>query len=380
MITSSGYYTNMMESLILLISFPFFAFVFYEFYIQVSIKKQQVEDKLAAINESCFVATFNYSGNLVSSNNKFNEFLFIDETKSLQHSDLIFINDFDRDEYYKFWKDLLSGKQIQGVFRFKGTQGCEKWSRCSYTPVRTKGGAVYKILLVGSDISEDRKNKLDLERKNIYLEHAAKIIRHDMHSGINTYIPRGVKSIRRRLSQEKIKQFKLDAPLRLLEDGLEHSQLVYRGVYEFTNLVKHNTVMSKKLLNLRDILVGYLSKTSYSDQVAIDFLPEIEVNESLFCTAIDNLIRNGIKYNDSPFKMIAITMIDEETLAVIDNGRGLSQKEFERLCNPYARKKDQKERGSGLGLNITKAILNEHGFQIWAEPQEVGTMIKIRIK
>jgi hypothetical protein len=31
-----------------------------------------------------------------------------------------------------------------------------------------------------------------LQDKNTYLEHAAKILRHDMHSGINVYIPRGI--------------------------------------------------------------------------------------------------------------------------------------------------------------------------------------------
>ena len=30
-------------------------------------------------------------------------------------------------------------------------------------------------------------------KKTVYLEHAAKILRHDIHSGINTYIPRGIK-------------------------------------------------------------------------------------------------------------------------------------------------------------------------------------------
>ena len=88
----------------------------------------------------------------------------------------------------------------------------------------------------------------------------------------------------------------------------------------------------------------------------------------------------SLELSDSPFKMVAIAMIDENHLAVIDNGRGLTNKEFEHLCNPYSRKKNQIERGSGLGLNITKAILNEHGFSMFVEEQESGTMIKIRIK
>ena len=47
--------------------------------------------------------------------------------------------------------------------------------------------------------------------------------------------------------------------------------------------------------NIRD----YLDSTSYKEQVIIDKLPIIRINEPLFCIAIDNLIRNGLKYNDS---------------------------------------------------------------------------------
>ena len=40
---------------------------------------------------------------------------------------------------------------------------------------------------------EDQVNEIN--KKNSYLEHAARIIRHDMHSGINTYMPRGISSL-----------------------------------------------------------------------------------------------------------------------------------------------------------------------------------------
>ncbi len=39
----------------------------------------------------------------------------------------------------------------------------------------------------------------EINKKNSYLEHAARIIRHDMHSGINTYMPRGISSLEKRL-------------------------------------------------------------------------------------------------------------------------------------------------------------------------------------
>jgi len=226
--------------------------------------------------------------------------------------------------------------------------------------------------------SNERELLEELTRKNTYLEHAAKILRHDMHSGINTYLPRGVSSLRRRLSDEKIKEFKLEAPLRLINEGLEHSRQVYRGVYEFTNLVRDGECISKELVRLDQALSEYLKRTSYADQVIISELPETEVNEPLFCTAIDNLIRNGLKYNDSKTKKVEIYM-DDGSLVVQDNGRGISQEDFNELSKPYTRKKNQEEKGTGLGLNICVAIFKEHGFDISVEKLDIGTKIRIGI-
>jgi chemotaxis family two-component system sensor kinase Cph1 len=219
----------------------------------------------------------------------------------------------------------------------------------------------------------------ELNKKNIYLEHAAKIIRHDMHSGINTYLPRGIKSLQRRLTEEDIEKLKIKSPMQLISDGLFHAQKVYAGVYEFTNLVKENASMSKQKLSIKFILSEYLKLTAYQQQVLLDDnLPEIEVNEPLFCTAIDNLIRNGLKYNDSPTKWVKVYS-EGEYLVVEDNGRGLSNEDFIKLSEPYTRKKNQKESGTGLGLNICVQILNEHGFFINAEKTKTGTKLKIKL-
>jgi PAS domain S-box-containing protein len=233
---------------------------------------------------------------------------------------------------------------------------------------------------IRQDVTDVYNSLREIDEKNTYLEHAAKILRHDMHSGINTYIPRGIKSLERRLTAEQIKDLKIDTPLRLLKEGLAHTQKVYRGVYEFTNLVKKDSTLHKEPYDLKSILSDFLRSTSYSSQVAIDELVVAEVNESLFCTAIDNLIRNGLKYNDSDFKMVAIFMDGEDTIAIQDNGRGMTQEEFNHLSKPYTRRLNQKETGTGLGLNICTAILKEHGFSIACEKNETGTKIKIKIK
>jgi hypothetical protein len=139
----------------------------------------------------------------------------------------------------------------------------------------------------------------DIAKKNSYLEHAARIIRHDMHSGINTYMPRGITSLEKRLTVEDIQRLKIEGALKMVKEGLNHTQKVYKSVYEFTNLVKQNVVLNKSIVDAKDLIWKYISPNSYSSQVEISDLGDMEVNETLFCNAVENLIKNGLSYNDS---------------------------------------------------------------------------------
>jgi K+-sensing histidine kinase KdpD len=219
----------------------------------------------------------------------------------------------------------------------------------------------------------------EINKKNSYLEHAARIIRHDMHSGINTYMPRGISSLEKRLTNEDIQRLKIEGSLKMLKEGLNHTQRVYKSVYEFTNLVKQNVVLNKSTVNVKDLVSKYIAPNSYSSQVNISELGELEVNEILFCNAAENLIKNGLTYNDSQEKSVKI-YLDGDSIAVEDNGRGFSQKQFEKHLKKYSNKKEFGEDEKGLGLNICVAILEEHGFKLTCEKIETGTKMKIKIK
>ena len=278
------------------------------------------------------------------------------------------------------------------MFIFFGVQTCVVfgWCKPNYELARFGYGCVIGFMppffVFVSEFLLQKRRMIDeidsqvgeVRKQNTYLEHAAKILRHDMHSGINTYIPRGISSLERRVPQTVIDDLKIEAPLKMIKEGLAHSQKVYKGVYEFTNLVKKDAVLNRDDHNLKTIIENYLASTSYKSQVIIDELPVVSVNESLFCTALDNLIRNGLKYNDSDSKMVRLYM-EDDLLILQDNGRGITQEEFDKLSQPYIRKEGQKESGSGLGLNICIAILQEHGFSISCEKNNIGTKIKIKV-
>jgi signal transduction histidine kinase len=219
----------------------------------------------------------------------------------------------------------------------------------------------------------------DIAKKNSYLEHAARIIRHDMHSGINTYMPRGITSLEKRLTVEDIQRLKIEGALKMVKEGLNHTQKVYKSVYEFTNLVKQNVVLNKSIVDAKDLIWKYISPNSYSSQVEISDLGDMEVNETLFCNAVENLIKNGLSYNDSEVKKVKIYN-EEEYLIIEDNGKGFSQKQLEKHLTKYSKKANVTGDEKGLGLNICVAILEEHGFKLSCEKIEGGTKMKIKIK
>lgn len=347
---------------------------------QESSKKKSYSNML---HESCLVSKTDAKGRITEVNDKFcrvsgykAQELLGQDHKMLNsgiHPKEFWVNMYRTTvKYRSVWHDVVTNRRKDGTHYH-----VKSWITAEFDD----NGKLDGFFSVRQDVTDLVETLADASKKYTYLEHAAKILRHDMHSGINTYLPRGIKSLERRLSPESVEQLKIGAPLRLIKDGLEHTQRVYKGVFEFTNLVREDAELDKATCNVHDVLESYLNLTSYADQVQIcPDLPTLHINEALFCTAIDNMIRNGLKYNDSKTKWVKVYMVDDEHLGIEDNGRGLSQEEFEKLSMPYTRKKEQKESGTGLGLNITTAILKEHGFDMSAQKLEVGTLIKVKVK
>ena len=351
----------------------------------------KTNDKLNSIvaSQTSYVLRTDMQGKHTYWNQKFeDEFGWVYDGNMMHGNSLLSICESHHGAAYNAVKECVSspGKIVKVELDKPHRDGSRRTTLWEFVCLTDESGQPLEVQCMGIDITERveaEKNIIkilhELERKNVYLEHAAKILRHDMHSGINTYIPRGVSSLERRLGPESAKELKIEAPIKMIKEGLKHTQKVYKGVYEFTNLVKKDVVLNKTEYDLKFILDDYLNSTAYRANVQMGDLGKCAVNEALFCTAVDNLIRNGLRYNDSSSKIVKIYR-EGDLLFIEDNGRGLSSSEFKHLSQPYVRKEGQKESGSGLGLNICIAILEEHGFSIDCEKlPEGGTKIKITL-
>ena len=134
---------------------------------------------------------------------------------------------------------------------------------------------------------------------------------------------------------------------------------------------------SVKEVDIKILLEESISKTSYSQQVELSDLTILDVNETLFWNAIDNLIKNGLKYNDSENKLVKI-YLESDSIIVEDNGRGLTEKQFDKIVKAKKDIEDVEE--AGLGLNICLAIIKEHGFELNCEKIDGGTKMRIKVK
>jgi two-component system phosphate regulon sensor histidine kinase PhoR len=99
-------------------------------------------------------------------------------------------------------------------------------------------------------------------------------------------------------------------------------------------------------------------------------------------SACDNLVSNAIKYNtENGIVMVSISETDDTvTLRVADTGIGMSAEEQKGLFEKFYRADSVRQssvHGTGLGLNITRNIIEQHNGQVQVEsiPGEGTTII-----
>ncbi len=102
-------------------------------------------------------------------------------------------------------------------------------------------------------------------------------------------------------------------------------------------------------------------------------LPEVLANGGQLHQVFQNLISNAIKFHAGDPPRIEIACTAEPGVwhfTVADNGVGIAGQDLIRIFDLFARSRATAERkGSGIGLAVSKRVIEQHGGGIWVESE-----------
>jgi two-component system, OmpR family, sensor histidine kinase VicK len=159
-------------------------------------------------------------------------------------------------------------------------------------------------------------------------------------------------------------------------------QRLAENILDVTKIESQSLQLKKEKFNLNDIILevvdNYRSRTKKAEnsknklKVTIASKEDIvlvEGDKERLTQVIDNILSNAIKFTKEGIISITLKSMSENNkeIAVVsikDTGSGIESEILPRLFTKFATKS---ETGTGLGLYISKGIIETHGGKIWAE-------------
>jgi two-component system phosphate regulon sensor histidine kinase PhoR len=100
--------------------------------------------------------------------------------------------------------------------------------------------------------------------------------------------------------------------------------------------------------------------------------PAVDADPDRLERIFANLVSNALKYSapEMPVVIRAEAKDREMVVAVADRGEGIDPKDVPHIFERYYRTGDKRRSGGiGLGLYITKMLVEAHGGRIWVESE-----------
>ncbi|MCB0194731.1 MAG: PAS domain S-box protein [Anaerolineae bacterium] len=255
----------------------------------------------------------------------------------------------------------------------------------SLSPLETAEG--HLITATIRDITEKKKIADQLQRNNIKLTEQAEALER---------------------SNMELQQFAyaashdLQAPLRNISGFMKLLQQNYRGKLDkqtderidraigstrqletvIQDILAYSRVDARprpfeivSLSEIFDELVTMLAETIQDAHARVtrDNLPTVMGDRSQLTQVLQNLISNGLKYQNSlPPKIHVSAKKNKDTwlIAVQDNGIGIAPEDHPRIFEIFERLHTPQEHpGSGIGLAICRRVIQRHNGKIWVESE-----------
>ena len=262
-------------------------------------------------------------------------------------------------------RSMGAGRDLFGVRK----DGVEFAVEIGLNPIETEEDLFVLASVV--DISARKRAEEELRRSNAELERFAYVASHDLQEPlrmVGNYVQLLGKRYKGRLDADAddFIGFALDGAVRmqrLIEDLLAYSRVSSRG--RELAPTDAGIVLERALANLK------LAIEEAKGTITSDALPIVPADESQLEHVFLNLIGNALKFRGSERPQVHVTAAQRDgdwVFSVADNGIGIEQQYFERIFVIFQRLHGREEYpGTGIGLAITKRIVERHGGRIWVE-------------
>ena len=165
--------------------------------------------------------------------------------------------------------------------------------------------------------------------------------------------------------------------IELISQAAEQMDALIRDLLDVNRLDAGKLVISPVSLDPSVLLTDSLQTLRpLVDEKEIDLdlqietrLPRVMADPERIQQTLSNLVGNAIKFCQAGSKIVVVARRDADgvVISVVDNGKGIAADHLPRVFDRYWQSSRTDRQGAGLGLAISKGIVEAHGGRIWIE-------------
>jgi PAS domain S-box-containing protein len=288
----------------------------------------------------------------------------------------------DSTRFITQWRSaLILGEPVEIEARIWTSRKDYRWLLIRNVPLRDTAGNITKWYGTGIDI-EDRKNaEEELRKAQAELAHANRVttmgelsasLAHEINQPITGVLMNASTCLRWLKREQPDLEEARSAVSRIIRDANRAAEIVSR-----VKLFFQKGVLTKEVLDVNDVIREMellLRNQAHQHSVSIrtelgQDLPFIEADRVQLQQVLMNLMVNGIeamKDVEGPRQLTVQSQhgdAKEVLLSVQDTGIGLPKRRENEIFNAFF---TTKEHGTGMGLRISRTIVEAHGGKLWA--------------
>jgi len=291
--------------------------------------------------------------------------------------------------YRELWATITSGREWQGELHNRKKNKTLYWATVSISPITDKDGTLTHFLGSAEDITERRQADDEAKRHRNALAHFGRVsslgematsLAHELNQPL-TVISGCAQFCLDRLRSDKSKPEDLLDSLRQAAEQAERANQIVRRVRNF--IQKKEPERNEIDVNDTIRAVSNLLRSDaheHNSDIALELaedLPPVTADSIEVQQVVVNLVHNGVEVmaqsTSAPRLLTIRTAARNGTIeiAVHNNGREIPAEDLDQLFRPFF---TTKSTGLGMGLSISRSIVEAHGGSLWAtSSRESGT-------